>query len=800
MKLHYVLAAHNEEAALEGSIRRIQEFFGRSADVSQVEIVVGENASRDRTAEIARRLSGEKHRIPVRVVSTASAGLGHGLFLGAMDALERVRPSQDQGHFLLLTATDLPFGFTDWNAFQADLKAAGLEGCVRIGSKFHPESKVPYPKLRRVLSRGYAWVRKAILRSRVKDSQGTFLIRFDRARALLPEVRSRDFFFTTELTHLAECSGLGVREVPVALEPETRPTSVRFLKAAGAMFLQSLRLSFRKGTVDHRLGAVGAFVFSLGALLIYGSAYGLGRIWFTHTGWITHGMGDLNAHHLAWRFYREDAWHWPITFFDNWLYPVGSITVSTDSIPWVAAFFKLFRTVLPEQFQYFGAYHFACFFLLAAYARKLLLRVGLSEAQALLGGLFVMMSPPFLDRFGHVALCSQWVLLAALDVALRSALSGDAYPLKKRVKAALAWCVFALGVHPYLWSMVFPVFACSFFTGRSGGRRSHSSALLALFALTAVSFAVMVVLGFFWFSSLGDIGFGYFHSDLSAFINPRTYSHVLPALSEAPGDYEGTAYLGLGGFALVAAGLLSWFSALRKRNRFMKSLIPLTVLLIALWIFSLGSNVAFLGKTWLTLDLYEYLGPIPGAFRASGRFIWLPFYSVVLAAWWCVCKARDRKLGWSLLVVATLAQFLDSSFLFPPGAHAYQKPAFSFVDSTPKISTARVLLRPHELDLLERWSKDIDVVVHYPDYGWAYRISRVWLEWSLEHGKKTQFGSASRLPGDRFARSMRQVGEELSSERLKPRTLYVLPPTLHFSSPSVECAPISSWVVCRLRP
>ena len=92
-------------------------------------------------------------------------------------------------------------------------------------------------------------------------------------------------------------------------------------------------------------------------------------------------LGTLNAdqimHYLGWAFYRESPWTSPLGLMSNYGLDIGTIgamgttTVYTDSIPLLAALFKLFRSTLPASFQYFGIWLLACFVLQAIFAATL---------------------------------------------------------------------------------------------------------------------------------------------------------------------------------------------------------------------------------------------------------------------------------------------------------------------------------------------------------------------------------------------------------------------------------------------
>src|SRR5262249_28420654 len=90
------------------------------------------------------------------------------------------------------------------------------EADVSVGSRLAAGAHVVRGLRREVISRAYNLLLRLVLRVGFADAQCGFkALRGDAARALLPLVEDRAWFFDTELLVLAERSGLRVREVPV---------------------------------------------------------------------------------------------------------------------------------------------------------------------------------------------------------------------------------------------------------------------------------------------------------------------------------------------------------------------------------------------------------------------------------------------------------------------------------------------------------------------------------------------------------------------------------------------------------
>ncbi|MBV9099452.1 MAG: glycosyltransferase [Candidatus Dormibacteraeota bacterium] len=200
MRITYVVPAHNQETTLPGTMPQLAQWLRRHPGS---EIVLVENGSADRSmavcVELAARLNSAE--VTVRAVSSAR-GMGNALRRGMQLA---------RGELVVLTAADLPFGFTDIDA----LLALPERPALAIGSKAHPGSRVQAPLLRRVMSDMFRRLRVALVGLRVGDSQGTILIDGALARRVLPHLRCGDFLFSTELVCWAAREGVVATELPI---------------------------------------------------------------------------------------------------------------------------------------------------------------------------------------------------------------------------------------------------------------------------------------------------------------------------------------------------------------------------------------------------------------------------------------------------------------------------------------------------------------------------------------------------------------------------------------------------------
>jgi len=197
-----VVPVHNEEGDLEASVRRLHAYLTQYLPFS-FRITVADNASTDRTWDIARALAYE---LPdVSAVHLPEKGRGR--------ALRQVWSTSDAS-VLAYMDVDLSTDLAAVLPLVAPLVSGHSD--VAIGTRLARGAHVVRGTKREVISRLYNMLLHATLAARFSDAQCGFkAIRADRARTLLPLVQDTGWFFDTELLFLAERAGMRIAEVPV---------------------------------------------------------------------------------------------------------------------------------------------------------------------------------------------------------------------------------------------------------------------------------------------------------------------------------------------------------------------------------------------------------------------------------------------------------------------------------------------------------------------------------------------------------------------------------------------------------
>jgi glycosyltransferase involved in cell wall biosynthesis len=198
------------------------------------ELVVVENGSTDGTTALLESIAETwAHSVALNVLHS-EPGLGNALRTGVLAS---------RGERVLLTADDLPFGFSDLHGFAR----LPEEAVVAVGSKAHPASRVDRSWRREAQSGVFRWLRRALLHSAVGDSQGTIWVDGPWARSFAAVSRESGLMWTVELVLAAEQQGVDVYEVPVTLSESHDTRASRFrLRDARIAVREIMSLAVRK--------------------------------------------------------------------------------------------------------------------------------------------------------------------------------------------------------------------------------------------------------------------------------------------------------------------------------------------------------------------------------------------------------------------------------------------------------------------------------------------------------------------------------------------------------------------------
>ena len=229
--LSLVVPVYDGAHFIEENVLTIVETLERGL-AAPFEVIVVCDGSRDRTAEIARRVDHPAVAVfhyPTNQGKGFAISLGiaqaRGRLVGWLDADLDLRPD------IILRAAEV-------------LRAEDVDAV--IGSKRHRDSRVDYPALRRVYSWGYQRLIRVLFRFDVRDTQvGAKLFRSEVTDTVVPLLLVKRYAFDIEVLAVAASFGFDrIREVPVELDYRFSGTGIDW-KAVGRMFQDTLAIAYR---------------------------------------------------------------------------------------------------------------------------------------------------------------------------------------------------------------------------------------------------------------------------------------------------------------------------------------------------------------------------------------------------------------------------------------------------------------------------------------------------------------------------------------------------------------------------
>ncbi|MEU5029564.1 glycosyltransferase [Streptomyces milbemycinicus] len=197
-----VVPVYNEERALPGCLRTLHTRLREQLPFPW-RITVADNASVDRTFEVATALADELPGVAVRHLNRKGRGLALRTVWGASEA-----------DIVVYMDVDLSTGLDGLLPLIAPLASGHSD--LAIGSRLAPGARTVRGPRRELISRCYNGLIRLTHGARFSDAQCGFkAARTAVLRPLLEKTRDDAWFFDTELLLLAEHNGLRIHEVPV---------------------------------------------------------------------------------------------------------------------------------------------------------------------------------------------------------------------------------------------------------------------------------------------------------------------------------------------------------------------------------------------------------------------------------------------------------------------------------------------------------------------------------------------------------------------------------------------------------
>ena len=395
----------------------------------------------------------------------------------------------------------------------------------------------------------------------------------------------------------------------------------------------------------------------LGAL-VFIILYGVRVLDPTCVDWILNDPSpDPSQHYLGWVFFRHSAWHLPYIGANySAIYPYRTSILYTDSIPLLAVFFKLFRGILPAQFQYLGLWGLFCYAMQGGLAQALIVRIGgvrpgetaKQWASVLGAGVLVLFPALNIRMFAHTALAANWLVLLALYLWLGAERSASR---PSTAKLCLWWGVMGLlcaSIHLYYLPMVGMVLVAAC-VQRGLEKRGPAAVVLPVVSFCGVALAELFLLGAFA-SNFAGYSNGYLSgADLA--------NLFVPCLQPS---WEQDVYTGLGVTAAVVLALITLLVQHKKVaelfRRHKAVVIAGIVLLVLDAIAAMGNTVAFAGHTLFTVPIPQVLMNFWAMFSSCARLAWLAGMLLAVVACGLVLRLWNGAVAAVLLAACTALQ------------------------------------------------------------------------------------------------------------------------------------------------
>ena len=209
-----VITVYNDAERVEEAVNQTE--ITLSEFIPSFEIIIAEDGNTDGTAEIASRIAREKSF--VKHIHN-KARLGRGKALSNAFKLSK-------GEIVAYLDVDLSTNMKHLKELINAIKNEDYD--IAIGSRMLKESEVKRTFKRYIMSKGFNFLTKVILHSKIKDHQCGFKsFRKDILMNFLDEIEDEHWFWDTEMLILAQRSKYRIKEIPVKWEDKGTKTNVR---------------------------------------------------------------------------------------------------------------------------------------------------------------------------------------------------------------------------------------------------------------------------------------------------------------------------------------------------------------------------------------------------------------------------------------------------------------------------------------------------------------------------------------------------------------------------------------------
>ncbi|MFC1721664.1 glycosyltransferase [Patescibacteria group bacterium] len=212
-KISILIPAFNESANIECTLKAVDNYMSRQG--LAYEIVVVDDGSKDKTADLASRHSSDHIKV-VRYRTNMGKGFA-------------VRAAFDHSSGDVIAFFDAGLDFHPRHMLDFWRRLEENEVDIVVGSKRHPESDIDYPFKRRAISLMAQIIVKALFNLDISDTQaGIKLFRREALQEVLPRALVKRFAYDIELLSMAHRYGYKIAEAPINMKFNFRTSSVKW--------------------------------------------------------------------------------------------------------------------------------------------------------------------------------------------------------------------------------------------------------------------------------------------------------------------------------------------------------------------------------------------------------------------------------------------------------------------------------------------------------------------------------------------------------------------------------------------